>query len=300
MTWKTGIYNINIDDFRNGTLSIQQGDRGPGVEILEQLLEAIDPSFYLGPPDDIFGKGVLKGVLRFQQARLLEETGIVDSTTRRALVDAWQVDWRPGQPFKIKIGNSDISTYGVHHPVVGELPEAVLGQVEGGRMSTFGGPRDKGDRIYGQAYLSGAPSPRAFIKKHTKLVGMGVILSKSEASKIDYFQGNLEHWPLTTDWRGRKKHAGPSALLNPNGHYCALRWRRGQRKATYNDKSPRILVWNPKNGKATVNLATDYGPHPSTHRYIDVSPGTARDLDLRTDDYCCVAYAVDSAMPGLV
>lgn len=316
MGWTININEIDetvIDAFSNSDRPIEIGDTGIDVQMLEQLLEDIDPKFYNGPADDEFGKGVRKAVLRFQQARLLEETGAVDVETRRTLVEAWRDSWRPGMVFALKIGAVSIHTFGPNHPALGDLPETALGRVEGGRISNFGGPHDAGDRIYGQAYLAGAKTPRAFIQKHKALVRMGVVMTEAKALAVEardrrgaplgdpFFNRGLDEWPLTTDWRGRERRAGPSSLLNPDGCYCAIRWRRGQRGRSWRDEnSPRIIVYNPETCKAAITLGTDYGPHPDTGKYVDVASKVERHLGLKTGGFAYVAYGLDGAAPALI
>lgn len=67
---------------------IRQGDRGPAVEDVQQRLLAL--GFDLGPTgvDGVFLGATLAAVRRFQEARELDEDGVVGSETWSALVDA--------------------------------------------------------------------------------------------------------------------------------------------------------------------------------------------------------------------
>lgn len=342
MGWTIDIHNMPeeaITVFRNSDRTVEIGDSGVDVQILEQMLEEIEPKFYNGPPDDIFGKGVRKAVMRFQQARLLQETGAADPETRRTLVDAWCDCWKPGMVFKLPVGDTFVHTFGATHPILGSLPETVLGNVEGGRISNFGGPLDPGDRIYGQAYLRDASSPGDFLRRHGNLVGMGVAMTEAKMHTVTRFkcdeghtwdgfpkddickkwikkerrrcnlpgraQGpvlkSLDEWPIVEDWRGKWKRADGSWCLDPDGCYCAIRRRPGQLGSAWRDANcPRVIVYNPETRKAAITLNTDYGPHPDTRKYVDVAPKVERHLGVKTGARVFVAWGLDKAPPMLV
>ena len=314
--------------FKTSAVLYAIGSEGADVEIIEQILEKIAPDYYNGPPDDDFGKGVRKAVLRFQQARLLEEDGVVGPETRRHLVDAYLSHWHPGDTFPLQINDHTIYTFGPNHITLGELPGTVLGRVEGGKISNFGGPLDPGDRIYGQAYLTGAQSPSAFLGRHKDLESLGLVMSEERMLSVTRFTcaaghtwdgfpedlvcrcgrwavskkqvlESLDKWPTVKDWRGKRKKAGPSWCLEPDGCYCAIRRRPGQRHRR-DAKCPRIIIWNPKNVKGAVALNTDYGPATSTGRLIDVSPAIEEHLGVKTDEYVRVAWGLDTDKPRLI
>jgi N-acetylmuramoyl-L-alanine amidase len=76
---------------------------------------------------------------------------------------------------------------------------------------------------------------------------------------------------------------GLARRLNPFVHYIACRWN-------YDVMSkPELLdhvalVRNTKTGKALKAFPADWGPHSSTDRLADISPGLMEDLELTTDD----------------
>jgi hypothetical protein len=76
---------------------------------------------------------------------------------------------------------------------------------------------------------------------------------------------------------------GLARRLNPFMHYIACRWN-------YDAMSkPELLkhvalVRNTKTGFALEAFPADWGPHGSTDRLADISPGLMHDLGLETDD----------------
>ena len=76
---------------------------------------------------------------------------------------------------------------------------------------------------------------------------------------------------------------GLGRRLNPDKYYFACRWN-------YNDTPREFLrralarVENPANGRAADARPVDWGPHISTGRVADLSPGLAAALGLQTDD----------------
>ncbi len=134
-------------------------------------------------------------------------------------------------------------------PAAGE----VLFQVEG-RMSTFGGPQDRG---------VGAAE------------GLGVFDSEAQFS-----QAGLDGWLLSRSQAGAP---GLARRLDPNKPYVACRWDY--------TKTPKAVLRNSvvevealKNGKKATARPMDWGPNVSTRRAADLSPGLAKQLDLQTDD----------------
>ena len=127
---------------------------------------------------------------------------------------------------------------------------------------------------------------------HPLLANMGIL--RPEIAEIG-------EWPLTTDWKDRAKRASTSWALDPESYYIAMRWRVPGRSMGYmNGENPRLLVWNEATGKAVVCLRTDYGPHPTTKRLMDLSQGALGHLNLTTDDTARVAWASDNAPIGPV
>jgi len=52
----------------------------------------------------------------------------------------------------------------------------------------------------------------------------------------------------------------------------------------------QVKVTNPANGRTAYAKPVDWGPHQNTGREIDMSPGLARYLGLRTGDVASVKY----------
>ena len=147
-----------------------------------------------------------------------------------------------------------------------------------GKTSWFGGPNDKGDRVYGQAYIRGASSPAALYRRHPRLVEWGILR--------DDIAG-VEEYPMVTDWRGNKRRAGTSWCLDEDGMYCAI---RGMSYGKYDEENPWVFVYAPKTGRAVKVMRADYGPHPRTGRIIDLSKGALKVLGIDTDDEVIFAW----------
>ena len=144
-------------------------------------------------------------------------------------------------------------------------PEEILFRVEG-KMSTFGGPHDlgmspdEGLALFGNADLK---DPR-------------------------YSYLFLPAPPPGTSGLGRR--------LNPDQYYFACRW---DYTATPKEFLRRALarVENPANGRAVDARPVDWGPHPSTGRVADLSPGLAAALGLNTDDVVRITISARRAIP---
>ena len=130
--------------------------------------------------------------------------------------------------------------------------EEILFRVEG-KMSTFGGPRDTG--------MSADEGLALF--------------TPADLQDPKYSYLFLPTPPPGTTGLGRR--------LNPDKYYFACRWN-------YNDTPREFLkralarVENPSNGRAADARPVDWGPHISTGRVADLSPGLAAALGLQTDD----------------
>lgn len=152
------------------------------VGVLQAGLRLIGQELY---PDRLqidkdFGKGTRRGTIRLQQYRLLDEDGDAGRQTKGELVRCLDSNWHPGDLFRFK----GVNVYGPHHPHMGWLPGTELGRAEKGKMSHFGGPYDPGDRIYGQAYISGAASPLELLEKHPELVAMGILMTEEQMWQV--------------------------------------------------------------------------------------------------------------------
>jgi hypothetical protein len=142
-----------------------------------------------------------------------------------------------------------------------DLPDELLYPVLelAGRVSWFGGPQDAGV----------APDE-----------GLAFIFSVDQAP--DLF---LPTQPPGTTGLARR--------LDPQGHYIAIRWDY----ATYPKEmlasgAYRAIVRAPKTGKEFQALPADWGPHGSTNRVADISPGLMSLLGITTDDEVEVRFPV--------
>jgi N-acetylmuramoyl-L-alanine amidase len=144
-------------------------------------------------------------------------------------------------------------------------PEEILFRVEG-KMSTFGGPHDLG---------MAADEDLA-------------LFTKADLQDPKYAYLFLPASPPGTSGLGRR--------LNPDQYYFACRWN-------YADTPKEFLrralarVENPANGRAADARPVDWGPHPSTGRVADLSPGLAAALGLNTDDIVRITISARRAIP---
>jgi N-acetylmuramoyl-L-alanine amidase len=143
--------------------------------------------------------------------------------------------------------------------------EEILFRVEG-KMSTFGGPRDTG--------MSADEGLALF--------------TPADLQDPKYSYLFLPTPPPGTTGLGRR--------LNPEKYYFACRWN-------YNDTPREFLkralarVENPSNGRAADARPVDWGPHISTGRVADLSPGLAAALGLQTDDVVRITISALKAIP---
>lgn len=143
--------------------------------------------------------------------------------------------------------------------------EEILFRVEG-KMSTFGGPRDTG--------MSTDEGLALF--------------NPADLQDPKYSYLFLPTPPPGTTGLGRR--------LNPDKYYFACRWN-------YNDTPREFLkralarVENPANGRAADARPVDWGPHISTGRVADLSPGLAAALGLQTDAVVRITISALRAIP---
>ncbi len=99
--------------------------------------------------------------------------------------------------------------------------------------------------------------------------------------------------------RLREMAHGDDARERPHWFwYAAMRFdSRGHRKAWAN---ARLLVVNPKNGRAVVVRPNDWGPHTRTGRILDLSRPARGALLAQTDDTVRVAFAPEDTPRGPV
>ena len=128
-----------------------------------------------------------------------------------------------------------------------------------GKISTFGGPEDKGVTPKEDLALVYQENFHAVFEKVGK-----------------YF---LTEQPVGT--------TGTARRLNPKTHYIACRWDYATTPKSYL-LNTLVTVTNPKNGKTAQAKPVDWGPAAWTGRIADLSPGLAKFLELKTDDVCTV------------
>jgi len=144
-------------------------------------------------------------------------------------------------------------------------PEEILFRVEG-KMSTFGGPHD---------------------------LGMAANEDLALFTKADLQNPKYSYLFLPAPSPGT---SGLGRRLNPDQYYFACRWN-------YVDTPREFLrralarVENPANGRAADARPVDWGPHPSTGRVADLSPGLAAALGLSTDDIVRITISARRAIP---
>lgn len=143
--------------------------------------------------------------------------------------------------------------------------EEILFRVEG-KMSTFGGPKDRG--------MSADEGLALF--------------SQPDHQDPKYSYLFLPTPPPGTTGLGRR--------LNPEKYYFACRWN-------YNETPKEFLkralarVENPSNGRAADARPVDWGPNIATGRVADLSEGLATALGLQTDDVVRITISALKAIP---
>jgi hypothetical protein len=144
-------------------------------------------------------------------------------------------------------------------------PEEILFRVEG-KMSTFGGPQDLG------------------IAANEDLA----LFTKADLQDPKYAYLFLPASPPGTSGLGRR--------LNPDQYYFACRWNYADTPREFLRRA-LARVENPANGRAVDARPVDWGPHPSTGRVADLSPGLAAALGLNTDDIVRITISARRAIP---
>src|SRR5438477_5701723 len=143
-------------------------------------------------------------------------------------------------------------------------PEEILFRVEG-KMSTFGGPHDLG------------MSPDEGL----------ALFTKPDLQNPKYAYLFLPAPPPGTSGLGRR--------LNPDQYYFACRWDYAETPREFLRRA-LARVENPANGRAVDARPVDWGPHPSTGRVADLSPGLAAALGLDTDDIVRITISARRAI----
>jgi hypothetical protein len=146
-----------------------------------------------------------------------------------------------------------------------ENPEKILFRVEG-KMSTFGGPHDLGMAANEDLAL----------------------FTKADLQNPKYSYLFLPAPPPGTSGLGRR--------LNPDQYYFACRWNYAETPKEFLRRA-LARVENPANGRVADARPVDWGPHPSTGRVADLSPGLAAALGLDTDDIVRITISARRAIP---
>jgi N-acetylmuramoyl-L-alanine amidase len=144
-------------------------------------------------------------------------------------------------------------------------PEKILFRVEG-KMSTFGGPHDLGMAANEDLAL----------------------FTRADLQDPKYAYLFLPASPPGTSGLGRR--------LNPDRYYFACRWNYADTPREFLRRA-LARVENPANGRAVDARPVDWGPHPSTGRVADLSPGLAAALGLNTDDIVRITISARRAIP---
>lgn len=151
------------------------------------------------------------------------------------------------------------------------------------KISTFGGPYDKGDRTNGLAFVSTyqAETPRAIAEawiardyQHRNLFRLRDMMQD-------------ERWP-----RIEGDAMGLSYYLDVETNYAAMRIPSGTVTAAQRDIVGILVnIYSVKTDTWVYSPVIDYGPAQWTGRAIDVSPGLLLKLGLKTDDVVCIAWS---------
>jgi N-acetylmuramoyl-L-alanine amidase len=86
---------------------------------------------------------------------------------------------------------------------------------------------------------------------------------------------------------------GLARRLDPSKFYIACRWDYDAPGTSKDDLlHVKVLIRAPKTGKEFVCVPADWGPHESTDRVADISPGLMDALGIQTDDEVEVIFPV--------
>lgn len=262
---------------------LKSGSRGEDVKILQTLLSGfLDDTIAPLSADGIFGQKTLVASIEYQQQRLLEPDGAIGTLTKRDMYRAFVDQWTDRNPFMLKTSTGDVKVWGKFIDTCGSIPYSY------GEVSCFGGPKDEGDLMYGQAYLSemGTTGPSSFCTKWKDLVSINILRKECLV---------MPTYPIVTLRSGQMVKAGPSWCLDPQqGWYCAI-YTKGF--GLQGMKNPRVVVINPKNGKVGVFLRTDHGPQPACGA-IDLPYHIPDTMGLVQDDKAIIGWADWDITPG--
>lgn len=202
-------------------------------------------------------------VLKFKAGpAVLIELGFISNPTERArmLDNQFRVAITQAVAFVLR----EVLAPGSVPPPPAPVPDVL--QFEG-RMSTFGGPRDLG------------------VKPDEGLALINPVHLEEPRIRALF----LDKQPPGTTGLARR--------LNPDRYYFACRFPyekltvadRARWKAHLRGALARVM--NPRTGVTLEAVPVDWGPHETTGRAVDLSPGLAAALDLKTDDQVVVTVS---------
>lgn len=235
------------------TSCLTRGDLGEDVFVLQALLDSFGFDIAI---DGDFGPQTESVCEDFQERRVILPDAVVGPQTQEELIYCRTKKWNLTEsPF---LHRSGVYVYGPKHPELGEIPATFT------RMSTFGGPNDWGDLMYGQALVA-ARNPQELRRKYPKLIDLGL------------FREGIDELPrIKNPKTGKMVQTGLSWLLNPKSYFLAMRWTRAQRRLMVRDPSRYlVLVGVPSRDLWAIACPTDYGPAKWTGRGADISYGIA-------------------------
>ena len=90
-----------------------------------------------------------------------------------------------------------------------------------------------------------------------------------------------------------KGTTGLARRLNPEMFYVACRWDyEVTPKTMLANPHNHCIIYAPSTDASAIAWPADWGPHESTERCADISPGLMEDLGIETDDTIVVIYLV--------
>lgn len=151
------------------------------------------------------------------------------------------------------------------------------------KLSTFGGPEDKGDRTNGLAFID------TFQAKTPRAIAEAWIARDYPLSNLFRIGHMMQAyvWPVVDG-----EIMGLSYYLDVNGFYAAMRVPSGLVKQAFRRNHMRVNIYAIKTNTYVSSVPiVDYGPAEWTGRVIDVSPGILNALKIQTDDLVAVAWS---------
>jgi len=257
--------------------TLRRGDKGSKVTSLQIRLAALGFNIAI---DGDYGPQTRGAVVKLQEFRCVAPTdGIFGPMTAAETERCEAREWKAGQPWKHETG---VMVYGWRHPIVGRIPSF------GGKISSFGGPDDKGDRLYGQALIS-ASNVSDLYRRYPELVGP--VFRPGLSDPLPQIDGIVYRGPKISR---ETKQAGISWCLDPNGLYCAARWSYAhwpRYRGRPDSRAVRLLVG--QGDRFGVGVPTDWGPAKRTKRDYDLSPGWMKKIGARTDSTVWALWAAN-------